>query len=1143
MCLARGGQYMRTSRSIVNVAAMLSMMLLVAGIASTSALWQPVAEAVEWRGASQSEQDVRVLEVGKPIERELAGGQVHAYRMMSAVGQYLRVVVDQRGIDVVVTLFGPDAKKLVEIDSPNGDRGPEQVSIVAKVPGNHRLEVRSLDKAAAAGRYEAKITVLRDATLEDKTEYLAATLAEAKTEAERTALRAAEKELVTEKLVQALNKLGDGQRMQGKYAEALTHFRFSQNIAEQIGDKAGIASALRNIGVVHDSQGNYAQALEHYQKSLTLSEALGNKAEIARTLNNIGIVHGSQGNYAQALEYFRKSLTLSEALGNKDVIARALVNIGRVHYSQGNYAQALEHYQKSLTLSEALGDKDVIARTLNNIGNVHNSQGNYAQALEDYHKCLTLSEALRDKAGIARTLNNIGVVHESQGNYAQALEYYQKSLTLKETLGDKAGIAATLNNIGIVHISQGNYAQALEYFRKSLTLSEALGNKDVIAITLGNIGSVYRSQGKYAQALEHFQKSLTLRETLGDKAGIAETLGDIGEMYRLQGNYTQTLEFTQRAATIARSIGARETLWQSLTNAGRAYQHLNQPGEARQALEEAITLVEVLRSQVSGQESRASYFASRQEVYEFYIDLLMQMRRLRPDEGNEAIAFQSSERARVRSLLELLTEARADIRQGIDPALLERERSLHHQLNARGERQTRLLSGKHTEEQAMAIKKEIDNLTDEFRQVQAQIRQSSPRYAALTQPAPLSLKEIQERVLDDDSLLLEYALGEERSYLWAVTPTSITSYELPKRAEIEAAAKRAYDLLLVSNQRRAKRQAELAAAGLSRLLLGPVAGKLGSKRLLIVSDGALQYVPFGALPKPQSGKAATREPQSPAPLIADHEVVHLPSASTIAVLRREQAGRQPASKTVAVLADPVLTPDDPRVKPAMARGSQNAGKAAPVSDVTRGATDNLVRSAKETGVVNWERLPFSRQEAEAIAQMAQRQSFKALDFEASRATATSPELSQYRIVHFPTHGFLNSQHPELSGIVLSLVDERGQSQDGFLRLHDIYNLKLDADLVALSACQTALGNDVKGEGLIGLTRGFMYAGAPRVIASLWSVKDDATAELMKRFYRGMLKDELRPAAALREAQLSMWREKRWEAPYYWAGFALQGEWR
>jgi CHAT domain-containing protein len=168
---------------------------------------------------------------------------------------------------------------------------------------------------------------------------------------------------------------------------------------------------------------------------------------------------------------------------------------------------------------------------------------------------------------------------------------------------------------------------------------------------------------------------------------------------------------------------------------------------------------------------------------------------------------------------------------------------------------------------------------------------------------------------------------------------------------------------------------------------------------------------------------------------------------------------------------------------------------------------------------------------------------EAVDFEASKATATGGSLNQYRIVHFATHGLINSRHPELSGIVLSLVDEQGMPQDGFLRLHDVYNLKLSADLVVLSACRTALGKDVKGEGLIGLTRGFMYAGAPRVVASLWDVKDEATAELMKRFYEGMLRRRMTPAAALRTAQLSMAKEKRWEAPYYWAGFVLQGEWR
>jgi CHAT domain-containing protein len=202
------------------------------------------------------------------------------------------------------------------------------------------------------------------------------------------------------------------------------------------------------------------------------------------------------------------------------------------------------------------------------------------------------------------------------------------------------------------------------------------------------------------------------------------------------------------------------------------------------------------------------------------------------------------------------------------------------------------------------------------------------------------------------------------------------------------------------------------------------------------------------------------------------------------------------------------------------------------------------RSADDLGLTWFDRLPVSRREAELITALAPRgQSLKALDFAASRATAAGGELSRYQIVHFATHSLLNNQHPELSGIVLSLVNERGEPQDGFLRLHEIYNLKLDADLVVLSACETALGKEINGEGLVGLTRGFMYAGAPRVVASLWKVGDSATAELMRRFYRDMLMGGMRPAAALRAAQVSMWKERQWAAPFYWAGFVIQGEWR
>ena len=329
---------------------------------------------------------------------------------------------------------------------------------------------------------------------------------------------------------------------------------------------------------------------------------------------------------------------------------------------------------------------------------------------------------------------------------------------------------------------------------------------------------------------------------------------------------------------------------------------------------------------------------------------------------------------------------------------------------------------------------------------------------------------------------------------------------------------------------------------------------MGKKRLLIVSEGSLQYIPFSALPVPEkrvevSDRRVSSSPRrraSSTPLIQGHEIVSLPSASVLGVLRRELGERRSAPKALAVVADPVFDKNDQRVRATIRATVQPAEEQHQIEKDSKKTTrpSDLQRATKELGLTSFDRLVLSRREADLIAALASRgQPLKALDFAASRATATSPELGQYRILHFATHSLLNNQQPELSGIVLSLVDEQGRQQDGFLRLYEIYNLKLQADLVVLSACQTALGKEIKGEGLVGLTRGFMYAGTPRVVASLWKVSDEATAELMKRFYQNMLRDGLRPAAALRAAQVSMLKEKQWTAAYYWAGFVLQGEWK
>lgn len=327
------------------------------------------------------------------------------------------------------------------------------------------------------------------------------------------------------------------------------------------------------------------------------------------------------------------------------------------------------------------------------------------------------------------------------------------------------------------------------------------------------------------------------------------------------------------------------------------------------------------------------------------------------------------------------------------------------------------------------------------------------------------------------------------------------------------------------------------AAALSAMILGPVASELKAKRLLIVSEGVLQYVPFAALPKPTN----LGHPQGvPMPLIAEHEIVSSPSASLLAVLRREGRGRRSFAKTLAVFADPVFDEADERLR--AVNGARRRPYRTPVGH--EAWKHSLIPNANPSPGLAMQRLRFSRQEAEKIlALVPEGQTMQAMGFEANREAAKSAELARCRIVHFATHGVLNSERPEMSGILLSMADNQGRPRDGFLRMQDIYNLNVPADLVVLSGCSTGLGKDIKGEGLIGLTRGFLYAGARRVVVSLWDVNDEATAELMARFYRGMLETGLQPGAALRIAQVSMFNEPRWRAPYYWAAFILQGDWK
>ena len=915
----------------------------------------------------------------------------------------------------------------------------------------------------------------------------------------------------------------------GQPQQALNFYQQALPIRREVGDRRGESITLNNIGGVYSNIGQPQQALNFYQQALPIRREVGDRSGEATTLNNIGAVYSDIGQPQEALNYYQQALPITREVDNRSGEANTLSNIGFVYSSIGQPQQALNFYQQALPIRREVGDRSGEATTLNHIGVVYFNIGQPQEALNYYQQALPISREVGDRRVESSTLNNIGVVYWSIGQPQQALNFYQQDLLISREMGDRPGEAITLNNIGLVYQGIGQPQQALNYFQQALPILREVGNRSGEATTLNNIGGVYQGIGQPQLALNFFQQALPILREVGNRSIEATTLNNIGLVYSDIGQPQEALNFFQQALPITREVGNRSGEALILSNLARVKRNLNNFAEALQDIQSAIKIVEDIRGQLIAPENRTAYFTSVQNYYKFQIDLLMQLHQQNPTQGYNKQAFNLTERSKARTLLELLTESRADIRNGVAPQLLQQEQDLQTQLTALDKRRIDLSNTRNTPEitqQIESLEAQRATLQTQYRELQTQIRVTSPKYAALKYPEPLTLEQIQQQILDDNTIILSYSLDKDRSYLWLITKTEMTSYQLPSQKIIEN---------LVNKKARSQFTSRLTSrdsfledtSEVSNLLLKPVLEKLGNKRLVIISDGALQYLPFAALPDSRAGNNQYQ------PLLVNNEVVYLPSASTLQTIRNETRNRPTPPKTLAVFADPVFSADDQRV-------SQRSTPA-PNNELPLIA-QNLDRAARDARG-DWNRLPGTRQESDTILRLVPpNQSLALFDFQANRTNALSNQLSQYRFIHWATHGFANTQKPELSGIVMSLVDQNGAGSNGYLLLEDIFNLSFNADLVVLSACETGLGEVVQGEGLIGLTRGLMYAGTPRVVTSLWAVPDNQTADLMGKFYEKMLQQNLRPAEALRAAQLEMFRSRPWMAPYYWAAFTLQGEW-
>jgi CHAT domain-containing protein/predicted negative regulator of RcsB-dependent stress response len=1104
---------------------------------------------------------------GQPLRREITVGKSDVYQIHLSSNDFLSVIMDAYNTELAITVFGPESNNIREFRTRR--LGPTPLSLISSAPGAYTLEIRMLERRAVNGSYEIQVDQLRAAIAQDSVYLLAE-----KSIAEADRLK---EEWTSTSLLRAINK----------YEEAGGFLRQVGNLGEE-------AYALKNIGEIYTITGQNHKAINYYDKALELSNAAGNIRLKIETLNDLGRLNLDLGNKQLVLDYSNQAQALSKQIGYFRGEARAINNLGGLFaFIMGDKQKGLSFFDQSEKLWQTTGDLRGRAESLTNLGYAHTDLGNLKQALHYFNEALSFWQAAKHRRGEALALTALGVVHCSIGDMQKALDNHSKALNLFHTIGDRTGEAATLNGQAYVYNSLGEARQALELYKKALQLYKEASRRTGELATLGQIGRVYESLGEYDSALSYHTQRLELSRSLGndraeshtlrdiglvfdskgdkqkaldyynqalsvnllnDRRGRGYTLNCVGYIYERTGEKDRALQMYRQALELLRAVEDCTGEIQTLHNIARVARDTGDLVEARNQGEALLGMIENLRTKVINQDFRASYFASAHQHYELYTDILMRLHRQNPTAGYAAAALEISERARARVLLDLLNEAGIDIRQGVDSDLLQQEHELQQSLNSKAELQVRLASGRPTEEQRATVKKEIAKLTTQYEEVRARIRATSPQYATLTQPHTLKLSEIQN-LLDENTLLLEYLLGDEKSYLWVITPNSLATFELPARSTLEQEAGRLYELLVSLNQfsgQQTLKQRRLyqegiqkgfseTAARLSEMLLAPAAAQLKAKRLIIVADGALLYVPFAALPAPADPQEMNDIRQ---PLVITHEIVNLPSISIIGAIRKETQRCCSGSKTLAILADPVFEKNDPRIKPG------GVGANVPLAEPAQPQpSQRLFRSRGAAGNMDeklqFQRLPEANTEARAIASLLPRSELRlAVGFDANVSMATSAEMRHYRIVHFATHALIYGVHPQLYGIVLSLFDQRGNPQDGFLRLNEIYNLKLPTDLIVLSACQTAIGKHIEGEGLVGLTRGFIYVGAKRVVASLWKVNDKASAELMKYFYEAMLgKERLRPSAALRAAQIKMWQQSRWSFPYYWAAFLLQGEWQ
>ena len=971
----------------------------------------------------------------------------------AAAGTALHLRLDHGHLDVELSVVGPDGAALGATENVLGRMEPLTLTVVVQQTGTQRIGVRLRSSHARGGPYQLSLGAETAATASDQT----------RMEAEH--LRANADSIVARQEGAALPQALDG------YRDSAQRWR-------QLGDTLELAMTLTRQGELLEQIGRQPEARVVLEEALVQWRQVGDAGGESNCLDALGLVVTELGDPRSGLALLEQALALRRKVGPLPFAEGSILNdIAVALGNLGELQTAIDRYTEALEFTRQDGDQDVQAQVLRNRAADYQGLGDEERALFDFREARASFRALGNAREEGVADYSIAIVLNDAGRTAEAWSYFQSALELLAKVNDARFTAFTLNHMGLMQLEAGRYDEA------TATFEEALGKLEVG----------------------------------GDRRSAANLRMNLARTLLERGRPLESLEPLARASEELHAIGDRNHEAMALTHLARAEFAVGRLAQARQHVLEALRLTEEIRASIVGPSARATWVAAAHNRYELLVSVLMALHVSDSTHGWDAEALAASETFRARSLLELLANARADLRADLDPEL----KAAADDLAVRGEEARRaeqaLLSRPHRPEEADKLELTLAEIRAEQERLQARLRASNPRYANLASPPPVTLAAIRAAVLDPSTSLVEYFVGERESFVWVVSQTELVSSKLPGRKDLERAVDAVYRQWSAPA---AVDNGDRAARTLARLVLDPVASALKAERLLVIADGALQQIPFAALPAPGSHRA----------LLEDHTLVTLPSASSLALLSTPREDAPDGGPELAILADPLL--------------GQGTGAAGVTSSAVASLEPGLQRSLEDSGLRKLERLPGTRLEAAAIAVHAPAgRVLTALGADASRAAALGPEVSRARILHFATHALLDVRHPEFSGIVLSQQDAQGRPEDGFLSLADVYRLRLSAQLVVLSACSTGLGKAVRGEGLVGLTRGFLYAGARRVVASLWKVSDRATLALMDRFYALMFEQHLPPAEAMRAAQRALRRERRYSAPNAWAGFVVEGDWR